>query len=880
MSTKWDISTDIYGIRSLVEDLKKRYVDDVDEETLALGLFGFIGDVESKKIQSAIIMTGELGNETFPTRAKLTKNILTHAIYQNISNINAVPARLTVNFGIKVSDMEKFMINKQYVFDRTCPIYIGDYEFHFDYDVILQVSQNAELATPVYSARYDMSHKNPVSTITSPYLGQPVKVRMLNDDYIIFTATIRQYTIERTIDTLVTDSVIDNKTYSFNFTNQIAGFYVYATENGKTTRLTPYFHGEPVDENEENYCRYLYIDDHTIRITFDSQSYMPGLSTYLEIEAYTTLGENGNFEYSENAEESTEFVEFTSSENGYGTITCYCKMQTDSSNGVDRKSSDELRKLVPKYALSRGYITTETDLNNYFNLISTDQNRVKLQKKVDNQLERVWYAYFVLKDDYGNIVPSNTLPIEIDTSMDVCYKSDDGRWVLPAGTCFEYTLETGICKVVDPEVIPDGYTDEFFDGEHFYYMSVYNVILNPDPLYAAFYMTTVNTTSFFTYEWVNDKCTLQFITNRNNIRRLLLSDKNTYRFTFTLMQSVLSDFGMITEDVKEDTGEVITHCKIKLVLLLYREGIPYRYAYGTLKDFSSTDYTSDWEFVLETNNSLDNNNYLKILDLLTAGSDDKNYGYFENNFDAKLYVLAQFDEEYGRYNLDNYVPHLDGYSVTNVYNVDGGITLYRNYTSMMNTKVEAITDNVFHISGMPLVGHHYMCDEDHVSYFLETLDDKRLYIENCLELVENSFDIDFKFFNTYGPCLTYTLGDNEESSIGEIDITMKFRISLISASDIYTKDNVIAYIKDYIENLNDIGDLHIPNMINDIKAEFANTINWIEYMNFNDHRLGINHMILRDVEDPHTVPEFINIRNKYDDVGNLIPCIEVETATY
>jgi hypothetical protein len=51
-------------------------------------------------------------------------------------------------------------------------------------------------------------------------------------------------------------------------------------------------------------------------------------------------------------------------------------------------------------------------------------------------------------------------------------------------------------------------------------------------------------------------------------------------------------------------------------------------------------------------------------------------------------------------------------------------------------------------------------------------------------------------------------------------------------------------------------------------------------MNFNDNRLGINHIELADVIDPHTVPEFINIRNTLSaDRTTLVPCIDIELVT-
>lgn len=874
--SQWDITTDIYDIVENVEALKSRYVDE-DSTTLALGIYGFIGDLESKKIQTAVIQTGELGNEMFPTRAKLEKNILTHAIYQNVTGINATPAYIVANIGIKISDLDKFMENGKFVFDRNCPIYVGEYEFHFDYDVILQRNQTAQMSSPVYSARYDMDIPNTISKIDSPYLKQPFVINLYNDKYVILQATLRQVTIEWTIDKLVTDSIIDNKTFIFEFSDQLADFTVTVKEDGKETRLTPVFYGAPVDPDIEYYCWYLYLNDHTVRVTFDSISFIPGLNAEITIEAQTTLGANGNFSYDKQV---ALFTEFKSEYYGYNKIICYLLPQTDSFDGSDRKTTEELKEIIPKFALSRGYLTTETDLNNYFNLINTETNRLKLQKKVDNQLERIWYCYFLIKDKFGNIIPTNTCDIRIDVSDDSCFESEDGRMILPAGTYFAFDPVTRVATVIDEADIPELYSDEYFSDDVYYYISVFNIAICRDPLYAAFYMTNVNQNSFFIFNWVNDNCDLQFIANRNSVNRKLLTDRNLYTFTFSIAQSVNQDFGMY-EYVVEGMEIVTVTNNMKCILLLYKGNEPYRWVECDFVSFNPEGWVSNWKVELETDNGLDNENCIKLLNLGVVGSStDKNYGYFETAPKAQLYILGKFDKEYGRYNLDSLVPGLDGYSVTNVYDVEGGISLFRNFTSMMNTRINAESDTVFHMTGFPMVGAHYMMDEEFVSYFMTTLDNKRAYIEHCLTVVENSFDIDLKFFNTYGSSVTYTIGDAKGTPINHIDIEMKFRLKLISASDVYTKDAIIAYIKEYIEDINDIGDLHIPNLITELKTEFNNSIVYIEYMNFNKFWLGVQHMELLEVKDPHVVPEFINIRNKYNpDTDSLEPCIEVECTS-
>ena len=86
--SEWNISTDIYSIVDTVDKLKAKYVEDENETTLALGIFGFLGDIEAKKIQTSTIMAGELGNEMFPARAKLNKNVLELANKPSILNVN------------------------------------------------------------------------------------------------------------------------------------------------------------------------------------------------------------------------------------------------------------------------------------------------------------------------------------------------------------------------------------------------------------------------------------------------------------------------------------------------------------------------------------------------------------------------------------------------------------------------------------------------------------------------------------------------------------------------------------------------------------------------------------------------------------------------
>ena len=925
-SSEWNISTDIYEIRESIDALKSKYIEDEDETTLALGIFGFLGDTEAKKIQTATIMAGELGNEMFPTRAKLDKNILAHAIYCNIGQINAVPAEMTIRMGIKETDLDKYMTDDTFTFDKDCPIYIGDVEFHLDYDIILKrrvarssenheykgadvdlstVNINAqgvqmdyvdedERTRYIYSAQYDMDTVNTLSDIQNPYLTQPIVTNFNNYRYIFMTARIRQVHVEEINDTLITSSVIDNKSFSFNFSDQLAGFDVYCTDSSTKleTRLTPLFYGSSIEAGVNNYCWYLYMNDQTIRISFDSNSYTPGINSHIRIVVYTTKGEAGNFEYKDKSDYDV-YVDFTSSYTSNKIITCLVQAATDAEKGSNRKSSDTLKALIPKMAMSRGYITTETDLNNYFNLISTETNKVHLQKKVDNQLQRIWYAYYVIKDQQENVIPTNTIRLKFDPDADwiVVNKdttSNSERFIVPCGTNFVYDPKKGYAEYIAEEDVPEPYTDAYYNEETnlFYYKTIYNIVVNPDPIYASYYLTIINQNSYFNYGFANEDAYFGFTALTNHFERKLLTDHYQYKFSFSLVQSVDEDHGLYTNS--ELTGKPIPEAtKVKCILVIQKDYKAYRYKECELVNYDEGTFSTDWECTLTTDDAFDLDNNIKITDMYEVGFNSINHGYLPQNCPAYLYIAAKFDQFFPDPNLllDQIEPGLvrQGYSLINIYKISDGLNFFDNFTKVMNTRIvlNMSPDEksfLYDIYGVPVLGYHFFNSEDNVTYFLNQLTERKAYIDYCANLIENNMDVDFKFYNTYGYSLTYTEGDKEATGIGRIDIEMKLRVKLSANSDITVRDEIIEYIKSYIEDMSkDQGDVHFPNLIHDITEEYNEAIEYIEFMNYNNNRLGVQHIEQRQITDPHIVPEFLNIRNYLANDGvTLVPCIEVE----
>lgn len=459
--SKKTVNSDIYNLSQLVEDVKKTFIPNETDETLAIGTYGYIGALESNRLQTQVMMTGELCNEVFPSRARLERNVITHAIMTNIEDINAIPSKMTAFLALKETDISDcFDANNIFVVDRECPLYVGDYEFHLEYDIKLKRIYIEKKKSYTYTAQYDIPDNRdvPTSTITSvnQYLSPPAVVMVGNDSYIYLTVILSQVEHSMVSKKLVTSNIIDNKTMNFEFENQLSYFEVHVTESDEEYYLLPVFEGSSVPEsNTQYYCWYQYIDSNLIRVRFDRQSYMPSLNANIECLIKTCQGSSGNFTYGQDT-----FVELESSIYGYRGITALLTPVTDASGGKDRKSKKELQSLIPKEALSRGSLTTITDLNNYFGMLDSEMGRIIIQKKIDNQIERVYYTYFVAKDSNGDVIPSNTIDVRVD--IDDMIKSsltevDAVRYLLPSGTRFKLG-DDGIGFIDTNPLLGNGYS--------------------------------------------------------------------------------------------------------------------------------------------------------------------------------------------------------------------------------------------------------------------------------------------------------------------------------------------------------------------------------------------------------------------------------------
>ena len=852
------LNANIYDIHQYIENIKKRYVDE-DEITLSMGIFGYLGDVNSNALQNAVTMAAEYSNEAIPIKAKFEKNVISHALMLGINKIFAEPATMQAMFVFYEDELVLNTISDTFRFDRDIKIMVGDYEFHLPYDLIIK---RIELPTGeyIYTGMYDTIQSNPIITRNSndvdPYLKPTVRSKIDGRNVVMLLVDLRQYEYMTYHKTIITNNPLESKMLQFEFDNQLAGFDVDVKEYDQPTRkLKPVYNGLNTD-GVSNFCNYTYIDSSTIRVMFDNTSYLPTANTEVTVNLYTSQGANGNISYKDSI-----YFRVKSDKMNYDRLNLLVIPTSDSQYGIDKKSIADLKRLIPKEALARGSVTNSTDINNYFNTIDDDDNKLFFFKKMDNPLARLYYA-FVLMDSLTNIIPTNTIPIEaIRRDFD---NISDSNYILTAGNIIKYdgTTNASITYQASEDELNAARKNEFL------YMNPFMCIVNKKPLYVSYYMNIMDVNKLLEFTYVNQDSKVQFIATKMNWYRHYLSDRDTYFGDISIMQNIQSDIGLVHKDDPHDP-EKITGVDIKVLAVFYTDEkyqVPYRWAEAEFVNYDQGTYVMDYKFKLNTDNKIDKNIKLKINNVYEVGNATRlSPGYMSNNMHMKIFVFAKdvFGYNAGLHKSDQIftADFLEGYSLTNEYTVKYGIDFLYNYSDLIESHIKVKKQDNGQISyivdRVPVISYDYVNTEERIQDFINNLEKKRIHILDCLDVLEDSFGIDIKFFNTYGPSKLFYVNDGVP--LNRVNLSMTFKVKFLTTTDKYLSEYIKNDIRKYIEDKSRISDIHIPNIVTYITQKYAENVTYFEFLDFNGYGPGYQHIYRKDESIVGRIPEFLNI---------------------
>ncbi len=863
------LTADIYGIADHINELKKEYFS-ANEESLMVGTLGYIGELFANQWQNQIVMSSQYANEAIPTKAKFKRNIIAHALSLDSISVTAIPATMDVQVYLIENEVERNLNkNNQFIIDCTQPIYVGNFEFHFDYDIIITKTKIQD--GYVYTARYKDIGNNPISDVTNPYLRPPVIVDTEGERSILLLASIHQVNINTITKKIISSSSIENKTFSFGFENQLAYFDITVTDGEVSKKLTPVYTGM-YDGSINDYFYYEYLDDKNIRVKFDPNSYIPRMNSLIQVNVYTTSGTSAIFKYNDSIKWAMKSTIY-----GYSNMTCIMKPATESTYGAyDSKTVEELKRMIPKEALSRGNIATTTDLNNYFDIINTTNSKLYFFKRRHNQFDMLFYSYFIFRDDKNNILPTNTITLEL-TENDFSSSIDD-RLTLKPGTIIKYIPSLKVGHVISKEEYDP--TDE----ENFYYTSPFNLVVNKNPIRASYYLNIINSIKVLEFTWVNQESEVQFICSNVGWVREYSDDetiRNQYKLSLTMTQNIRADKGIAIKD--QETEEIIEK-NIRVFAVFYNTAdTPYRYRELDLEDYDDTEYIYSFGAAFSTEDILTKNDRLTVWDMsdINNNNADSNYGDFVQTPKVIIYIAVKYPGAvYGLNELNNIVPGLDEWTICNKYTVIDNLDFFYNYSDIVSSVVSVKQNEegkpVYTISQVSMLKYAYLSDINNFYEFLDQIEIRRKYIDDCLDKLEGLMGIDFKFYNTYGPSETYFITD--EVHIDKVNMSLKFRTKILSGADKYIREYIIQDVKEYIENIEEIGDLHMPNITTLIERKYEGQIQYFQFVGINKYDTSIQHITKLDeldYEDEYHVPELLNVDVNNDGTPRIELIIDI-----
>lgn len=555
-----------------LDEISPKYFDFDTSELHRSGVFGYVNEVMATTENDSVRGIATARREFYPTTAQYTKSFYKMGALQQISYPLATPCNATATLLIKEEDIIKYATETdgiyKFVIDNTLQIMADEVEFRLDYPIII-LAKRKRVGTSIlsnvdsgdsgnsrymytYTVRYDTTYTNSLNTNSIKYIKNRT-VTYANEVLLLLKVGVHQVHVENYSQTVNTSPTISTTVLDFPFDGQLCNFEVFYQEANSTTRyqLTKL----PRNSNAINgkFCMYSLVDSHTIRLEFPTNAYFtPKFNSTVDIDIYTTLGSEGAFPVF-----NVDLICTPNSENYpyNNTVSILGQIMGSSIGGADFPELDDFRNdVIAAYATNKVY-TTEQDLQTYFDTMNTDKrNKILFFKRRDDVFERLYGAFMLIKDQYSNVIPTNSATVELLTS-ELSLPRNSSTYVIKPGVVWKYQ-----------------------DNEHFYsdkynlYQSNYNlntdindsvdefVYTNPFLIKVStnanaigYYLNTVNTTIPMDTKSINDSSLVQFNINSFTIKRNAVCGENFYKLTIYLQPSItVSDLSTMLFTSPED----------------------------------------------------------------------------------------------------------------------------------------------------------------------------------------------------------------------------------------------------------------------------------------------------------------------------------------
>lgn len=863
----------IYSIKDFaINQIAPKYFDLNVVNQLNAGLLGYITELIGNTTEDSFNSVSTFIKEIFPNTAVIPESIYNYAALFQLNNLFATPADMSVVLFVSEKDIISLGQNKgsfyEFILDSDLVIDVEGQQFMLDYDVIIDCKPYK--GDYIFTATYDLNFENFLSDVSNPYIKLK-RIKYSNTNYLGLFVKVRRINKFEQPEYIINNDKINLPTLSFNYNDQLANFEVFYKESNSNeySQLTKrLINTSPLTTP---FCFYKFKNDNEIELSFTSRDkyFQPKFNSEIIIRVFTTTGTKGNKPLYTGT--SISVIPKSNKYDYNNNLAMFAIVQSESSNGEDSLTLDDLREIiVEKFSTVDSY-TNENDLQMYFsNFKYKYGNEILFIKRRDDAFERLFSAFALMKDENKDIYPTNTLHLDLNlTDFDIEYEQSD-MYILKAGHIFKYkdsSIDTAV--TIPNKMLKDDLT---VLTDKFVYTNPFLMTLSKNPTIVGFYMNSINDRLLLDYSYVNNDSIIQFICNSVLITRNSLIGEDTYKLTIIVAPTTTLD-----KPIVDANGIDLGRIKIKCVI-----------EDETSQEFCYTDFTL-------VSSNVANNIYtfetdIKTDDYMTMTQQIRAFNLKDINsgevIDVKLipmldcniniYTFYKYDDMVLAHKFQH-ITELENYSMTNMYTMKDSKINFMTPMNIMRSKVKyndlgSGNYNVT-LSFIPFVKADTMKDTTLYSYFMNNLTLQYSYIQSSLDKITNNYSIDMKFYNTYGKSKNFVVGDNK-ALLDRVNCSIEFKLCTTIGTDENTLvRDIKIFIKNYIEGILNKG--YNVIYIFDLIKELGNNFSGIKYLTF----VGINgydssiQVIENESTDINTlskdqrknyVPEFLTI--KTDDI--------------
>lgn len=888
------INTTSYDIQNKwINDIAPKYFQVDDINMLRAGIFGYLNEIMSNSLEDSVNMTSILGNEAYPNKAVLPNSVYSYAALANFSNFNAVPATIPFVLGIRKEDIIKYATQKsgykEIIISRYSELNVNGDTFMIDYDIKIICKQTTDGKDYILTSQYIFDINNSLSSISNPYIDSSVLFEE-GEPYLFLNLTAKQIKRTSVEFKVYTDDLVGNVYFPTKYDGNLASFNVfYKSATGSSYQQIDKYYVDSIRPDKERFCFYSY-GDQTINIEFSAHPdfFKPEFNSNIKVEVYDTLGAAGNIKYTG---ENCEFIFY----NPEGSTVNFSKLLHmvyilgSATGGTDAMTIDDVKYHSIKAFSVRNNIITDNDLNYYFKGLVSNC-KMNFIKKRDDIIKRIYSSFLLLKDEDDNILPTNSISIIIPDDADHFdnYQKGGITFTLKPGKLIsKSTTYENFYEIMDNNKTIEELVEEDKAGIYNYSLP-YLLKVNTNPYFVSYYLNSVFDKYNIIFTYVNPDSLNKIIISDFEIERnAIFSDK--YVFTFGMNTNInFRDLYEIYNEENSSKNHIsgdLGHLKIKLIFTV--NGIDIGYITPTVVDF----YDNNPEYVKYTASITTNDLITESDEIVIKNSiykfDGSNEILIEGcsipSDEVKIKILVFYDkyDSKDKYTYNGSFPNMDNYCITNIYQTSSDIFLFKDVNNIEYSTI-LLKNGYYEIKTVPVFKYTYLYNSEKLKEVISLLNYFAVVLQQTLDVIENNFDIDMKFYNTYGESSYFTIGREGEMLQGtSISIEFNIRIN-VTLTDLISTD-LTNFISSYVENVNNsdingINFLYISNLIKELENNFE-YITYTEFVGFNNYDSSYqiientftNYADITTEQIIKYVPEYLNINRKsyIDNEGNI-----------